>query len=114
MTPQTYYLIHVISLFLLTAFTFQAIGAADKGKNKGVMALTGILALAALVGGFGLMAKLEYEYNQGWVAVKIAAWLVLSLLAGFAYRKPGARGVLGFVGIVAVAAAVYMVYTKPF
>lgn len=114
MSAQTYYLIHVISVFLLTAFTFHAFGAAERGKSKGLLALTGVLSLVALVGAFGLMAKLGHAYTQGWVHVKILCWLVLSLLAGFAYRRPRARAPLAVVGILAVSVAVYMVYVRPF
>lgn len=110
MSAQTYYLIHFIAIFLLTAFSFLAIGAADKGKSKGMMAWTGILSLVSLVGGFGLMAKLEYEYTEPWVHVKIAAWLVITLLAGFAYRKPQARSLWVLLGTLSVAAVAYALY----
>jgi hypothetical protein len=112
MSPTFYYVLHVLSVLVLTGYTFYAFAAAPETRKR-VMAITGTASLLALVGGFGLQAKLGYGF-PGWMIVKLVCWLGLSALAGFGYRKRGAAGTLALVAIALVAVAVVMVYTKPF
>ena len=109
MSPTTYYILHVISGFLLTALTFGAFAAPTPETRKRTLAFTGILSLVMLVGGFGLMAKMHYAWEP-WVFIKVGCWLLLSGLAGMAYRKPGKTGLLSLVATVLVAVAVSTVY----
>lgn len=112
MNPIAYYIIHVCSVLVLTAYTFYAF-AAPAETRKRVMMITGIASLLALVGGFGLQAKLHYGF-PGWLIVKIVCWLGLSALAGIGYRRRSAVGVLSLVAVLLIVIAVVMVYTKPF
>jgi hypothetical protein len=112
MSPIFYYILHVSSVLVLTAYTFYAF-AAPLESRKRVMMITGIASLLALVGGFGLQAKLGYGF-PGWLIVKLVCWLGLSALAGFGYRRRGAAGTLALVAIALAVIAVVMVYTKPF
>lgn len=112
MSPTFYYILHVISVLVLTAYTFYAF-AAPAETRKRVMMITGIASLLALIGGFGLQAKLGYGF-PGWLIVKLVCWLALSALAGVGYRKRGAVGTLSVVVLLIAAVAVVMVYTKPF
>ncbi len=103
MDPKIYYFLHVFSIILLTGFTFAIAANPQKGKKK----------LMAIVGGFGLMAKLHNnDFGQGWVIVKILAWLFISALGGVAYKKSKSFVQTGL--IVAVAVSLYMVYFRPF
>lgn len=110
MSPTTYYILHVVSGFLLTALTFGAFAAPTPETRKRTMAFTGVLSLVMLVGGFGLAAKLGYSLSAPWLLIKIGCWLVLSALAGMAYRMPQKTGVLSVVAAVLVAIAVSTVY----
>jgi hypothetical protein len=112
MSPIVYYILHVVSILVLTGFTFYAFAAAPETR-KHVMMITGIASLVALVAGFGLQAKLGYGF-PGWLIVKIVCWLGLSGLAGFGYRRRGAAGTLALIAVVLALVAVVMVYTKPF
>ncbi len=112
MSPQTYYIIHVVSVLVLTAYTFYAFAAPEITKKK-VMIVTGVASLLALIGGFGLQAKLGYGF-PGWLIVKLFCWLGLSALAGMGYRRRGAVGTLSVVALVLAVIAVVMVYLKPF
>lgn len=112
MSPTFYYILHVSSVLVLTAYTFYAF-AAPLETRKRVMMITGIASLLALVGGFGLQAKLGYGF-PGWLIVKLVCWLGLSALAGFGYRRRGAASTLALVAIVLLIIAVVMVYLKPF
>ena len=112
MNPSVYYVLHVSSVLVLTAYTFYAF-AAPAETRKRVLMITGIASLLALIGGFGLQAKLNYGF-PGWLIVKMVCWLGLSALAGFGYRRRGAAGLLSLVALVLLVVAVVMVYTKPF
>ena len=79
MVPRVYYFLHVLSIILLTGFTLSIAPSPQKGKKKFMAILTGILSLVALVAGAGLMSKLHNNnWGQGWVIVKILAWLLVS------------------------------------
>ena len=115
MSITTYQLIHIISGFLLAAFTFVAVATASAGKNKRIMMITGILSLAMLIGGFGLMAKMKYSFDvHKWLFIKIGAWLVLSAAAGLAYRQPKRAGMWGGLCVLSIIAAAYAVSVRPF
>jgi hypothetical protein len=112
MSPVVYSILHVISILVLTGYTFYAFGAPPETKKR-VMIITGFASLLALIAGFGLQAKLSVGW-PGWLIVKILCWVGLSALAGFGYRRRGAAGTLAVVALVLAAIAVIMVYTKPF
>lgn len=112
MSPVFYQILHVTSVVVLLAFTFYAFAAPPETRKR-VMMITGIASLLALVGGFGLQAKLGVGW-PGWLIVKIVCWLALSGLAGIGYRKRGAVGALSVVVLGLALVAVTMVYTRPF
>ncbi len=112
MTPTFYHILHVFSVLVLTGYTFYAFAAAPETRKK-VMIITGVASLLALVGGFGLQAKLAVGW-PGWLVVKIVCWLGLSALAGIGYKRRGAAGTLAMIAIAVAFVAVVLVYTKPF
>lgn len=112
MSPTIYYILHVTAVLVLTGYTFYAFAAAPETRKR-VMMITGIASIVALVGGFGLQAKLQLGF-PGWLIVKLVCWLGLSALAGFGYRRRGAAGTLAAVTLILAFVAVVMVYTKPF
>lgn len=111
MSPTVYYLVHVFSVLVLTAYTFYAFAAPAETRKK-VMMITGIASLLALVGGFGLLAKLYGNQFAPWVIVKIVCWLGLSGLAGMGYRKRDKASMFMAVALALVFVAIYAVYTK--
>ncbi len=118
MDPKIYSLIHVFSILLLSGSIFYIAANPQKHKKAKMMAINGIVGLIALVGAFGLIAKLNtaapqvYSYTAGWVIVKLVVWLFLMALAGMAYKKP--KGFVLSSLIVSLGVALYMVYFKPF
>lgn len=112
MSPTFYYILHLSSILVLTAYTFYAFAAAPETRKR-VLMITGIASLLALIAGVGLLHKLGLGF-PGWAIVKVVCWLGLSSLAGFGYRRRGAAGTLALVAIVLAVIAVTMVYTKPF
>ena len=112
MSALVYQILHVAAGFLLVAYTFQAFAAPSPEKRKGVLMMSGIASLVMLVGGFGLLAKLDLGFPS-WVLIKVILWLVLSALAGIAFRKPLLAKPLSLITIALVVLALYMVYAKP-
>ena len=111
MNPAVYYILHVFSVIVLTGYTFYAFAAPAETRKK-VMMITGIASLLALVGGFGLLAKVHNNHFAPWVIVKIVCWLGLSGLAGIGYRKRDKASVFMAAVLALVFVALYAVYTK--
>ena len=109
MSLPFYYILHLISLFVLAGYTFYAFGAPPETRKR-VMIITGVATLLALVGGFGLQAKLGYKLSETWLIVKIVCWIGLSALAGMGYRRRGAAGLLGVIAAALILTALVMVY----
>ena len=113
MDPKIYQVLHLVSVIFLVAITFRAFAAPTPESRKSNLALSGVASLLALVGGFGLMARLGYSWDV-WVFVKVGCWLGLSALAGMAYRAPGSTKALSWLAFLLVLTAVVMVYVvKP-
>lgn len=106
MSPTFYYFLHVTSILLLTAGTFYAF-AAPAETRKRLLMLTGIASLLALIGGFGLLAKVWSNQFHLWVIIKLVCWLGLSALTGLAYRRRAQVGTWAAlaIGFVVVGAA---------
>lgn len=109
-----YHVLHLLSLFILTAHTFMAFGNPDPANRKRTMMITGIASLLVLVSGFGMLHLLNIPYSSGWLIVKFFCWIGLSSLAGIAYRRSHLRARLSFIGLVLIVTAVTMVYFRPF
>ncbi|MEZ6016668.1 MAG: SirB2 family protein [Planctomycetota bacterium] len=108
---HVYQVMHVLAGFLLTAVTFQAFAAPTPERRKRTLMWSGILSILMLVGGFGLAAKLGLNIAKTpWLHVKILCWLVLSAMAGVAFRAPSLGRVLSLITTLIVALAIYMVY----
>jgi uncharacterized membrane protein SirB2 len=115
MTPNFYHVLHVISLLVLTGYTFFAFAGPAPATKKKVMIITGLASLLMLVSGVGLLHTIPIPFQwQGWLIVKFVCWLAISAFAGIAYRRPGARGVLSAITVLLAGVAVYMVFYKPF
>jgi uncharacterized membrane protein SirB2 len=110
MNPLYYYLLHLFALFVLTAHTFMAFANPDPANRKQTMIVTGVASLLVLVSGFGLLAKLHANQFQAWVIVKLVCWLLLTALAGIAYRRPHLRGKLAAGALALILVSLFMVY----
>jgi hypothetical protein len=110
MDQRVYHLLHLVGLFVMTAYTFRAF-AAPGSNRRGNLMISGIASLVVVVAGFGLLAKLKLDFSA-WIIIKVVCWLVLSGLAGMAHRK-GRAGILPLVALLLITAAVYAVYFRP-
>jgi uncharacterized membrane protein SirB2 len=110
MNPLFYSLLHVFSLFVLSAHTFMAFANPAPENRRRTLMVTGVASLLVLISAGGLMAKLGYSWGSGWVLVKLGCWLGLSALAGLAYRRPHLRGTLALIALALTLTALVMVY----
>ena len=113
MSIQLYQVIHVFSVIILTGVVFGALAAPRPELRRRAMMWSGILALLALMSGFGLLARLSFGF-PGWVIIKLACWLGLTMITGLAFRQPGQGRSLVLLTLIAVLLAVGMVFMKPF
>ena len=113
MSVQLYQILHIFSVILMTAVTFSALAAPRPENRRRSMMWSGILAVLALVSGFGLLGRLGLAM-RGWVFVKMACWLGLTALTSLAFRQPGQGRSLALLTLIAVFLAVSMVVMKPF
>ncbi|TVR49557.1 MAG: hypothetical protein EA425_11930 [Puniceicoccaceae bacterium] len=114
MKMQIYQILHVSSLLILTGLTFLAIAAPRPEWRRPILIGTGILSLVMLVSAFGLISVIYGNNFTGWMIVKIVLWVILSALAGLAFRLPGRGKLLGWTATAVLILAVLMVYLKPF
>ena len=112
MDQRIYYVLHIVGVLVLTAYTFRAFAAPTPETRRSNLMATGIASVVVLVAGFGLLAKLDLEI-AGWVIVKLVCWLFFSGLAGIAHRK-GQAGPLAPLALALLAVAVLCAYYKPF
>ena len=124
-----YRLIHFFGIFLLITSLGGAVmrgmlrGAALNGSaemdglaratRRIVAASHGVAMLLILVGGFGMLARLDIGF-PGWVIGKLAVWMALGAMLGLANKLVGRARVLWFAVPVLAFVAAWLAYTKPF
>jgi hypothetical protein len=122
MPINLYYLLHFLGIFLLvTGLAGVSIYAANGGtkQTSQTRRLTGILhgvgALLVLVGGFGLLAKLEATSGlPGWVVAKLVIWLLLGGAIMLPYWRPTTGRVVAVVVPLLAFVAAWLALYKPF
>lgn len=113
MSISLYQFAHIFSVILLAGITFAALAAPSPENRRFMLMTSGIVAVVALVSGFGLLGLGRFGF-PGWVVVKLACWLALAALVGLAFRRPEQGRTLTGIAVVAVLLAVWMVVMKPF
>lgn len=106
-----YQILHVTSMVLLTAVVVRGFANPDPRTRGRTLGLVGILSLAMLIGGFGLLAITKVGFPW-WVLVKLVCWLGLSLISGVGYRRPELIPKLSWVATCLVVLAVASVYGR--
>ena len=110
---ETFLVVHLVSLFLLAGVTFAALAAPDPERRRQYLMWSGIMATVAFVTGFGLLGIRRIGYD-GWVWVKLAAWLALAVMVPLTYRRAAGRQALLAITVGAFVLAVAMVIYRPF
>lgn len=76
----------------------------------------GIGLLLALVGGFGLLARLGVVHGglPAWVIAKLGIWFVFAIMVGVVIRKKSLAKPLWFITLLLGGLAAYLAGSKPF
>jgi hypothetical protein len=112
------HLLGVLMIFVaLGGLILQQIQATTRVQvwRKPVAITHGIGMVLALVGGFGMLARLRISWPwPGWVLGKIIIWLVLGVLVALVGRAPALAKWLWWITIALGAIAAYLALNKPF
>jgi hypothetical protein len=113
--------LHLIGVFMLFValggLMLHQINAATRENRwrKPVAITHGLGLLLVLVGGFGMLARLDMSWPwPGWVIAKIVIWIIFGALIAVVGRAPSLAKALWWITIVLGAAAAYLALNKPF
>jgi hypothetical protein len=113
--------LHLIGVFMilmaLGGVILQQMSAVTQEQTwRRPVAIThGIGMVFALVGGFGMLARLDIFWPwPGWIVGKIIIWLVLGVLIAVIGRAPTLAKPLWWITILLGAIAAYLALNKPF
>jgi hypothetical protein len=106
------HIIHILALLGLVGAIFYACAAAPE-QRKRTLIWSGVASVLVAATG-ARMSQGIYHGMPAWVWVKLACWLGLAALVGFAYRRHdrSKMWIAATLGLAALALA--MVYLKPF
>jgi hypothetical protein len=113
------HLVGVMMVFLsLGGITVHAIngGGREHTWRRPVAITHGIGLLLALVGGFGLLARIGVGHGSlpGWVIAKLVIWLVFAIMVGVVIRKNSWAKPIWIVTLLLGGSAAYLAGSKPF
>ncbi len=116
MSYEFYKVFHLTGIFLLMiSFGGIYVNAKNETKIKWLMAFNGIGLVIALVGGFGLMARLGMmKAWPTWIFLKLGIWVVFAILPAIAMRKKVDPKLMTIITLAIGGFAVYLVNFKPF
>ncbi|HEX9869060.1 MAG TPA: hypothetical protein VGC99_10765 [Candidatus Tectomicrobia bacterium] len=122
MIPETIYKnLHLIGVFMilvaLGGFIVQQLQPTTPERvwRRPIAITHGIGMVLALVGGFGMLARLHIFWPwPGWVIGKIIIWLVFGILVALIGRTPALAKPLWWSTIALGAIAAYLALNKPF
>ena len=107
MSYEVYKLLHLLGLGAV-AFSFGAFAmrSEDPAKKKLPSVVHGVGLFLALLGGFGMAAKLKISVATPWVLFKVVVWLGLGAFIAINKRKPALvpKAQMGLILLAVVAA----------
>ncbi len=107
------HILHIVSAIFLVAVNFWAFASLKPEQKRPIMKWSGIASLGVFLSGFAMQGMLHLGF-PGWLVIKILCWLLLSAVAGAAYRHPENIRVYIRATFVLVLTAVTMAYLRPF
>jgi uncharacterized membrane protein SirB2 len=125
MLPYAFYkIMHLLGVALsvtaLGGLTVHALNGGAKSENQArrlLIGMHGTGALFVLVGGFGLLARINFSHGAafpGWLWVKLGVWACIAALVALPYRAPAITRPLLLVIPALVMTATMMAVYKPF
>lgn len=120
MSMEFYKILHLTGIFMvmisLGAFISQYKTAKSKeiADKKSISITHGIGLILALVGGFGLMARLSVPWD-GWIITKIILWFVLGGITVLIKKSSSKMASIWWMLLIAICAfVVYLVRMRPY
>ncbi len=120
---DAYEIVHLIGIAMLFVAIGGVAGHAANGGTKANTATRGLVggtfgvgSFLILLGGFGMMARLDMmkDLPPNWLIVKMLVWLLLSGIVLVPYRKPALAKPFLLILPLFAGLAVYMAVYKPF
>lgn len=119
---SVYKVIHLVGIFMVllslggALLWFGSGGARSHSWRKHIALTHGVGLLLALVGGFGLLARLGIVHGglPGWIWAKLGIWLVLGATLAAAPRVPKIARPLWWIVLILGGAAAWLAGSKPF
>lgn len=111
MPYSNYLFLHLVSLsvFLISLTSILILEKKSKIANISF----GASSLFVLIAGFGLLAKTGYSTTSFWVLVKLAIWLLLSILTPVINKRlPEKKPLFLKISIALIIIAIYFVVFK--
>ena len=117
MRYQLYQIIHLTGvLMVFLAYGGMIVRSATGSDNKGLRRLGGITSgiglFLILLGGFGLLAVMNYGWPL-WVLIKVGVWVLLGGMIAVINRKPECSQFSWWFTIILGMIALLMVILKP-
>ena len=108
-----YHILHVSAIILLSGLAYGLCYAENK---KPFNILYGITSFLILLGGFGLMAKLGYSFqNPPWITAKLLIWTALAVGVPIVVKRCELKPTQFLVTVSSLLIlAVIFVYIRPF
>lgn len=124
MSYQTYKVLHVLGIILtfmaLSGIYLYVMGGKSHKENphrKLLAALHGMGLFIILLGGFGMMARLNFDHGApwpNWIRAKFALWFLLGGLLMVPIRLPALTKPIYFALPLIGTAVAYIAVFKPF
>ncbi len=123
MIPYSVYkVIHLIGILMVFlavgGVTMHVIngGGREHSWRKAIGITHGFGLILALVGGFGLLARLGVAQGPmpGWAMAKIGIWLIFAIMVGIVIRKKSWAKSLWVITLCLGGVATYLAGSKPF
>lgn len=120
---NVYKLVHILGILLLFSsyggLVLHALNGGTKSTNAGRRLVTISFTLGLfliLLGGFGMLARLEIVQSglPGWIWLKLILWLLIGGLLALPYRKPQSARLMWFIGPALGLLAAWVGLYKPF
>lgn len=117
MRYQLYQILHLTGILMVFLaygglIIRSATGSTDKGLRRLGAITSGIGLFLILLGGFGLLAVLDYGWPV-WILIKVAIWFALGFMIVLINRKPQFSQISWWVTILLGLVALLMVVLKP-
>ncbi len=122
MSILLYKVIHLLGIFMvmmslggLLVFVANGGSKEENSWRKKVALTHGFGMFFALLGGFGMLAKLGIHWPwPGWIIAKFIIWIILGAMLAVCYRRPDAGRVHWLFVMLLGAIAAYLALYKPF